>query len=123
MKKSAQKKRSARTSRHARIRAKVQGTAERPRLNVFRGLKSVYAQIIDDTAGKTIAAIHSSKITVADAGERTGKVAAAYCVGRQIAESAKKAGISAVIFDRGGNRYHGRVRAVAEGARDGGLQF
>lgn len=123
MKTATQIKQTGRTARHRRVRAKVLGTAQRPRLNVFRGLRTLYAQLIDDVSGNTLLAVHSAKVEKGDAGERGAKVAQAYQVGKQLAELAKKQGISSVVFDRGGYRYHGRVRAVAEGARDGGLSF
>lgn len=112
-----------RKRRQARVRAKISGTLERPRLNVSKSLTNVFVQLIDDVDGKTIASVHSKSITVSDAGERKGKVAAAYTAGKIIAEKAKEAGITTVVFDRGGNLYHGRVQAVADGARDGGLTF
>ncbi|OGH64516.1 MAG: 50S ribosomal protein L18 [Candidatus Magasanikbacteria bacterium RIFCSPHIGHO2_02_FULL_47_14] len=113
-----------RITRHTRVRARVQGTSERPRLAVFRSLRDVYAQVIDDNAGKTLISAHSKTAdTKADVGERKGKTAIAYCVGQDIAKKAQAAGITTVVFDRGGFAYHGRVQAVADGARDGGLQF
>ncbi len=115
-------KRTSRIRRHRRVRAKISGTATRPRLSVFRGLTTTYAQLIDDVAGKTIAAVHS-KTATGDAGERKGKVAQAYLVGKMIAEKASGLKIESIVFDRGGFRYAGRVQAVAEGARDGGLKF
>ncbi len=113
-----------RITRHIRVRARIQGTAERPRLAVFRSLREVYAQIIDDNAGKTLLSVHSKTADMtAEVGERKGKTAVAYRVGQQIAKKAQAAGITTVVFDRGGFSYHGRVQAVADGARDGGLQF
>lgn len=112
--------------RKARIRARVVGTAARPRLAVFRSLKHMRAQIVDDASGRTLAAAADAdlakKKTAAPEG-MAGKVAAAYAVGQLIAERAKAAGITAVVFDRGGQRYHGRIRALADGARAGGLTF
>jgi large subunit ribosomal protein L18 len=102
-----------------RIRAKVAGTAERPRLSVFRSNKFIYAQVIDDQAGRTIAAA-SSRESDLSGGARVERSKA---VGQRLAERAKAAGVETVVFDRGGYRYHGNVRALAEGARDGGLQF
>ena len=99
-----------------RIRAKVAGTAARPRLSVFRSNKYTYAQIVDDMAGHTLAAASSK-------GTEGTPVAAAQALGKALAERATAAGVEAVVFDRGGYRYHGRVKAVAEGAREGGLQF
>ncbi len=100
------------------IRSKIAGTPERPRLTVFRSNKGVYAQIIDDEAGKTIAAFSSFEL-----GVQGNNVEAAKQVGLKVAEKAKAAGIEAVIFDRNGYLYHGKVKAVADGAREGGLQF
>ena len=109
--------------RQGRIRARISGTAERPRLNVHRSLLNIFAQLIDDTTGRTVASVHSKTLTKGDAGERKGKTAEAYLVGKKIAELAAAAKITTIVFDRAGFRYHGRVKAVAEGARDGGLQF
>lgn len=112
----------ARQKRVKRIRKKVVGTSERPRLRVFKSSKHIYAQIIDDAAGTTLV----SMSTVDKAFESTdekGKKAAAKKVGMLIAERAKAAGISQVVFDRGGYIYHGRVKALSEGAREGGLDF
>ena len=110
-----------RSRRRTGIRKRVQGTPERPRLCVYRSLNHVYAQVIDDLAGKTlVAASTRDKGFKADS---TGNVAAAEAVGTAIAEKAKAAGVSSVIFDRGGFRYHGRVKALADAARKGGLQF
>jgi large subunit ribosomal protein L18 len=106
-----------RYKRHLRVRNKISGTPERPRLVVFRSLKHIYAQLVDDTANRTIA-------TVSDLGIEEGKKAEkAMQVGMRIAERAKGAGISRVVFDRAGYRYHGRIKAVADGARKGGLEF
>jgi len=110
----------ARLKRHYRIRNKISGTNERPRLNVFRSSKHIYAQIIDDAAGKTLAAASSMDKGFDGAG---GNKEAAKKVGKSLAEKAAKAGISEVIFDRGGYIYHGRVKELAEGAREGGLKF
>ncbi len=106
-------------SRHARVRKKVTGTSERPRLTVFRSLNNVYAQIIDDSLGNTIVASSSLKL---DTGDQK-KTEVAFTVGKNIAELAKKAGISKVVFDRGGYKYHGRVKSLADGAREGGIEF
>lgn len=106
---------------HRRIRAKVRGTKERPRLAVFRSLKHIYAQVVDDASGITLA---SASTTEADfRGRPGGNVAAAKEIGKLIAERAKEKGIESVIFDRGGWIYHGRVRTLAEAAREAGLQF
>ena len=107
---------------HSRIRAKVSGTAERPRLNVYRSLNHIYTQLIDDASGTTIA----SASTVSKKGDGKasgGNIAAAQEVGRRIAESAQAAGVKRVVFDRGGYLYHGRVKALADAAREAGLEF
>jgi large subunit ribosomal protein L18 len=112
-------KRNSLNRRHRRVRKKVIGTAERPRLAVYRSNRNIYAQVIDDFAGRTLAA--ASTVTLA-----TGKGAPkdqAKSVGLEVASKAKQAGITQVTFDRGGFRYHGRVQAVAEGAREGGLEL
>ncbi len=106
--------------RHKRVRAKISGTAERPRLNVFRSLSNIYAQIIDDTTGNTI--VSASSVEKGFEGNGGNKEAAKK-VGAMIAERAKEKGITEVVFDRGGYVYHGRVKELAEGAREGGLQF
>lgn len=113
-----------RVRRHARVRAKISGTADRPRLSVFRSLDGVFAQLVDDAAGRTImsAGIKDADAKI-DAGERKGKVADAYRVGFALAKKAQEKKIAAAVYDRGGYRYHGRVQAIAEGARDGGLSF
>lgn len=113
----------ARARRHRRVRRRVAGTATRPRLNVFRSARHIYAQVIDDTAGRTLAAASTLDPEVRAGQEGGGKVAAARRVGEVVARRALAAGISRVVFDRGGYRYHGRVAAVAEGARSAGLQF
>lgn len=112
----------SRAKRVSRIRKKVVGTSERPRLRVFKSNKHIYAQIIDDSLGKTIASM-STKSKEFEIGEETGKSGAAKVVGMKIAEKAKAAGVEAVVFDRGGYIYHGRVKALSEGAREGGLNF
>ncbi len=101
-----------------RIRAKVQGTTSRPRLSVFRSNKEIYCQIIDDLSGKTLVAASSREI-----GAEGSKSEQAKAVGQKIAEKAKAESISSIVFDRGGYLYHGRVKALADGAREGGLQF
>lgn len=103
-----------------RVRKKISGTAARPRLAIFRSNKEIYAQLIDDIAGVTLASANSRNKNTANEGNKTEKAKA---VGIAIAEVAKTKGIEAVVFDRGGNLYHGRVKALAEGAREGGLQF
>ncbi len=108
-----------RRKRHARLRLRLGGSADRPRLSVFRSAKYIYAQVIDDATGRTLAAASSRE---ADLGRDT-KVDAARAVGLAVAERAKAAGVGAVVFDRGGYQYHGRVRSLAEGAREGGLDL
>lgn len=112
-----------RKRRHRRIRSKISGTAERPRLNIYRSLDNIYAQVIDDVAGVTL--VSASSIDKGLVGDLDGKSKKeqAGLVGKAVAERAKSAGISTVIFDRGGYVYQGRVQALAEGAREGGLQF
>ena len=107
---------------HFRIRQKMQGTAERPRLNVYRSLNHIYVQVIDDLHGKTLVSAHSAE---GKKGEKKtgGNVASAKAVGKAIAERAKAKGIDKVVFDRGGYIYHGRVKALADAAREAGLQF
>jgi len=107
--------------RHLRLRKKVMGTAERPRLYVFRSLKHIYAHLVDDDRGQVL--LGASDRTEGLAVEGTGKVATSRAVGKLLAERAKAQGITHAVFDRGGYLYHGRVRAVAEGARAGGLEF
>ena len=109
-----------RLRRHKRVRGKIAGTPERPRLNVFRSETNIYAQIIDDVAGKTLVAASSLEKSFECEGTKTD---AAKKVGMILAERAKANGIETVVFDRGGYVYHGRVAALAEGAREGGLQF
>lgn len=118
-----------RLRRQRRVRAKVEGTASRPRLSVFRSSRHVYAQIIDDAAGKTLAA--SNDLMIADKDKekmkkeegRTVNRNVAYAVGKMVAEAAQKKGVTDVVFDRNGFTYTGRVKALAEGARDAGLKF
>jgi large subunit ribosomal protein L18 len=106
-----------RDRRHLRVRKKVQGTPARPRLVVFRSLKHIYAQLVDDSANRTIATVGDTDILTMKKTEKATEV------GKRIAERAKAAGITQVVFDRAGYQYHGRVTAVAEGARAGGLEF
>ena len=106
-----------RFKRHLRVRNKITGTAERPRLVVFRSLKHIYAQLVDDDARRTLATVSDLGIEAGKKGERASQV------GKLIAERAKSAGITRVVFDRAGYRYHGRIKAVADGAREGGLEF
>jgi len=113
-----------RERRHRRVRAKIIGTTKRPRLNIFRSSAHIYAQLIDDTQSHTIVAASDLEEAVRErAGEGANKSARARAVGEVIAERAKTAGVDAVLFDRGGFLYHGRVKAVADGAREGGLKF
>ena len=108
-----------RQKRHQRIRLRITGSSERPRLSVFRSSKYIYAQVIDDSTGRTLAAASSRE---SDLGAST-PLDTARAVGNAIAERAKAAGVSAVVLDRGGYQYHGRVRSLAEGAREGGLNL
>src|SRR6201987_770401 len=105
---------------HDRIRKKLQGTAERPRLNVYRSLNHIYVQVVDDLNGKTLVSASTAEGEGKNSG---GNVAAAKEIGKAIAERAKAKGITKVVFDRGGYIYHGRVKALADAAREGGLQF
>jgi len=115
-------KNSTRQRVHDRIRKKLQGTAERPRLNVYRSLTHIYVQVIVDLHGQTLVSASSAEGKQTE--RRTGgNMAAAKAVGKAIAERAKEKGISKVVFDRGGYIYHGRVKALADAAREGGLQF
>jgi large subunit ribosomal protein L18 len=117
----AKQKRTARIRRHGRVRKRVQGTAERPRLAVFRSNKHISAQVVDDRSGRTLAAASTYEPDLRSSA--TGNKEAAAKVGTLVAERAKAAGVTAVVFDRGGNLYHGRVAAVADAAREGGLEF
>ena len=123
----AKTRRIARVRRHARVRKKVAGTAERPRLAVYRSNRHIYVQLIDDRAATTLASASDAEIDAgAEGGAHEGargKIVRAKEVGKLIADRAKGAGIDRVVFDRGGRRFHGRVAAVAEGAREGGLQI
>jgi large subunit ribosomal protein L18 len=110
----------ARIRRHRRVRKRVSGDASRPRLAVFRSNRHIYAQVIDDVAGRTLAA--ASTVEAPLRGSATGNVAAAKAVGQLVGERAKAAGISKVVFDRGGFKYHGRVAALCDGARAAGLE-
>jgi large subunit ribosomal protein L18 len=118
----ASKKREARRRRHQRARKSIRGTATQPRLSVYRSNTNIYAQLIDDREGRTLVAA-SSRESGIEASEDGGKTDAARQVGKLIGERAVEQGITSVVFDRGGNRYAGRVAALAEGARDAGLQF
>jgi large subunit ribosomal protein L18 len=112
--------REARLRRHRRVRGKIRGSAERPRLLVFRSNRGVFAQLIDDDAGRTLAASSWLELPKSFKGDKTEQAAE---IGKRLAAAAKKAGIENVVFDRGGYLYHGRVKALAEGAREGGLSF
>jgi large subunit ribosomal protein L18 len=109
--------------RHLRVRKKTFGTADRPRLAVYRSLKHIYAQIIDDISGQTLTAASSQSADVREAVQGTGNCAAAQAVGKRLAQKAVAHGIRTVVFDRGGFRYHGRIKALADAAREGGLVF
>ena len=117
---SPQKKHAARVRRHTRVRKKVRGEANRPRLAVFRSNKHIVAQVIDDRAGRTLAAASSLET---DLRQGSGNKESAAKVGKLVAERAKAAGVSTVVFDRGGFLYHGRVAALADAAREAGLEF
>lgn len=113
----------ARERRHIRVRKTVFGTAERPRLNVFKSLSGIYAQIIDDIEGNTLVSASSIDKDLREKMKGMKKTEQAKAIGQAVAERAKSQGISSVVFDRGGFRYVGRVKALADGAREGGLQF
>ena len=110
-----------RKRRHFRVRRKMAGSPQRPRLVVFRSLKHIYAHLVDDTTGKVLMGVADASEGVSPEGK--GKVAKGFAVGMSLAAKAKQAGITRVVFDRAGYAYHGRVKAVAEGARKGGLEF
>mgnify|MGYP001274357908 CR=1 FL=1 len=113
----------ARLKRHRRVRKNVSGTAMRPRLNVFRSLNHMYAQIIDDTLGTTLVSASTQDTEIKEKGQYTGNKDAAKLVGELVAKRALEKGITKVVFDRGGYIYHGRVEALADGAREAGLEF
>jgi large subunit ribosomal protein L18 len=113
--------RAARIRRHERVRKTVSGTEAKPRLAVYRSLTHIYAQVIDDSKGRTLAA--ASDVEAALKETKGNKTARAKAVGTALAKKATDAGVTAVVFDRGGNKFHGRVKALAEGAREGGLKF
>ena len=113
----------ARERRHIRVRKRVHGTSDRPRLNVFRSLTHIYAQVIDDTVGNTLLSASTVEAEIKAQLEGLNKSAQARLVGKVLAERAKARGIDRVVFDRGGYIYHGRVKALADGAREGGLEF
>jgi len=114
-----------RNRRHGRVRAKVKGTALRPRLNIFRSNVGIFAQLIDDEAGKTLVSAASKEIKPAKGktADMGAKIKNSFELGKLLAEKAGKKKISSIVFDRGGYKYHGRVKAVADGAREGGLKF
>ena len=112
--------RQARVRRHRRVRTKVRGSAERPRLVVFRSNRGIEAQLVDDDAGKTLASASHLALAKSFKGDKTAQAEA---VGKALAAAAKKAGVDTCVFDRGGYLYHGRVKALADGAREGGLEF
>lgn len=113
----------ARSRRHARVRKNLAGTSARPRLNVYKSLSAIYAQVIDDSAGRTLVSASTVDRELREKTKGLKKSEQAKLVGQAIAERAKSKGISSVVFDRGGFRYVGRVKALADGAREGGLQF
>ena len=115
--------RELRERRHRRLRGYLSGTPERPRLNVFRSGKHIYAQVIDDLAGHTIVSASSIDTELRGSLTEQAKIEQAQSIGKAIAERARAAGVSKVVFDRGGYKYHGRIKAVADGAREGGLEF
>lgn len=112
-----------RQRRHRRVRVQVHGTAERPRLNVFRSLRHIYAQLVDDTVGRTLASAGTLDAELRQGLAKLKKTEQARLVGELLAKRAQEKGVKQVVFDRGGYKYHGRVKALAEGARSAGLQF
>ncbi len=118
-------KNEARKKRHTRVRKRVNGTPERPRLNVYRSSNNIYAQVIDDLAGRTLASASSLDASLRAKNDRSagGNIEAAKSVGQLVADRAKTAGVTKVVFDRGGYLYHGRVKALADAARENGLDF
>jgi len=116
-------RRGPRDIRHIRLREKVRGSAARPRLAVFRSINHIYAQLVDDDAGTTVLAVDSRSKAFREGHTSGGNVAAAKAVGEMLAQKAKAAGVQRVVFDRGGYKYHGRVKALADAARAGGLTF
>lgn len=118
-----QSRQQARKRRHARVRKKIAGTAERPRLNIYRSLAHIYAQLIDDHSGTTLVQASSIEAATRTALADKTKVEQAAVVGAQLAERAKSAGVTTVVFDRGGFKYHGRVKALADAAREAGLKI
>lgn len=119
----SEKSQRLRTRRHERVRNKLGGQVDRPRLNVFRSDKHIYAQVIDDSAGHTLASASTIDVEVRGAVKKKNKTEQAKLVGKAVAERALDAGIKRVVFDRGGYKYHGRVKALADAAREAGLEF
>lgn len=119
----SEKSQQARRRRHMRVRKRVVGTAERPRLNVFRSHKHIYAQVIDDSIGHTLAAASTIDLELRDKTQGKSKTEQAALVGRLVAERALDAGVKQIVFDRSGYKYHGRVQALADAAREAGLNF
>ncbi len=119
----SEQSRIARRRRHRRVRQRVSGTTERPRLNVFRSLRHIYAQIINDEVGHTLVSASTLDAEVVEQIDGMDKTNQARVVGKVLAERALAKGVSKVVFDRGGYKYHGRVKALAEGSREGGLEF
>mgnify|MGYP001148204428 CR=1 FL=1 len=117
------RKHEARRQRHKRVRKKIAGTPQRPRLNVYRSLKNIYVQVIDDINGQTLVSASTLEPTIKEKIESTGNIDAAKAVGELIGKKCKEKGIETVTFDRGGYLYHGRVKALAEGAREAGLKL
>lgn len=113
----------SRHRRHARLRQRIFGTAERPRLNVYRSSIHIYAQLVDDSKGHTLVSASTLDASLRTSLKTTGTIESAKAVGRLLAERAKSAGVGKVVFDRGGRVYHGRIKALAEASREGGLQF
>ena len=116
-------RRQARLKRKQRIRKKLSGTSERPRLSVFRSARHIYAQVIDDSRGQTLAAASSLEKTVRESSESKNKLSAANTVGKMIGQRALEKGVKKIVFDRNGFLYHGRIKAVSNGAREAGLKF
>ncbi|TVR21151.1 MAG: 50S ribosomal protein L18 [Anaerolineaceae bacterium] len=116
-------KTTARRRRQQRVRGRISGTATRPRMSVYRSLTNIFVQVIDDESGRTIASASTIDREIAGQLQGKGKVEAATIVGKTIGERAKAAGVESVVFDRGGYKYHGRVAALADGAREAGLKF
>ncbi len=120
----AQKRKyAARIKRHYRARNTIIGTPERPRMNIYRSLTNIYVQVIDDSVGRTLVSASTLEKDIASQIKGKSKIEAARIIGQVVGERAKQAGISKIVFDRGGYKYHGRVAAVAEGAREAGLEF